>query len=151
MSTPAASGADAQRGPAAKLGLHAGQLVQSLDADGLADAGLLGDVTALTGEELVPAGSDDVVDVVLLWFRDLEGGDVDGLVDVLVDARRNLADAGVVWLMTPKSGREGHVEPSDIQEAVPTAGLAVTSTLSAAPAWTGSRLVAPKTARSARR
>jgi hypothetical protein len=131
--------------PASRLGIKPGSLVQSLissgDGDGDLDEELLADVVAVCGEELVPEDSDDVVDIVLLWWRD-EGDSADALVDALVDARRNLSDTGVVWLLTPKTGRDGHVEASDIQEAVPTAGLSVTSTLSAAPAWTGSRLVA---------
>jgi hypothetical protein len=117
-----------------------GSLVQSLGEDDGVDEELLNDVVAVCGEELVPEDSDDVVDIVLLWWR--ESDDTDALVDALVDARRNLSDTGVVWLLTPKTGREGHVEASDIQEAVPTAGLSVTSTVSAAPSWTGSRLVA---------
>jgi hypothetical protein len=56
----------------------------------------------------------------------------------------------VVWLLTPKAGRPGHVEPSEIAEAAPTAGLASTTTQSAGPDWTATRLVAPKAARSKR-
>ena len=50
----------------------------------------------------------------------------------------------VVWLMTPKPGREGHVTPADIADAAPTAGLQVTRTLSASKDWQGTRLVIPK-------
>jgi len=145
--------ADGQRGIAERLGVSAGTLVQSLGeepagGDGpAADANLLAEVARAAGEPLVPEDSDDVVDLVLLWWREDDGD----LVDALVDARRNLSEAGVVWLLTPKTGRPGHVEASDVQEAVPTAGLAQTSTVSAAPSWSGIRLVAPKTARSARR
>ena len=67
----------------------------------------------------------DVVDVVLMWWRE-EDGD---LVDALVDALTPLADGGYIWLLTPKAGRPGHVEPSDIGEAAPTAGLAQTSSV----------------------
>lgn len=35
--------------------------------------------------------------------------------------RTPLADTGVIWLLTPKAGRDGHVEPSDISESTPTA------------------------------
>ena len=145
MSTPA----DGQRGIAERLGVKPGSLVQSLgDAptgpgDLLGDADLLAEVARVAGEGLVPTDSDDVVDVVLLWWR-AEDGD---LVDALVDARRNLDEAGVVWLLTPKTGREGHVPASDVQEAAPTAGLSQTSTVSATASWSGIRLVAPKTAR----
>jgi hypothetical protein len=68
----------------------------------------------------------------------------------LVDAIGPLADNGVVWLLTPKVGRTGHIEPWDISEAAPTAGLSQTSTLSVGRDWSGVRLVAPKAARSKR-
>ena len=55
--------------------------------------------------------------------------------------------SGVVWLLTPKPGRDGHVDPSDISDAAPTAGLQATSTLSASKDWQGTRLVAPKASR----
>ena len=48
-----------------------------------------------------------------------------------------------MWLLTPKAGRDGHVEPSDIGEAAPTAGLSSTKSTSAAKDWSGTRLVAP--------
>src|SRR5829696_3145097 len=62
----------------------------------------------------------------------------------MMDALHPLADNGVIWLLTPKSGREGHVPPSDISEAAPTAGLSQTSSISAARDWSGARLVTPK-------
>ena len=49
-----------------------------------------------------------------------------------VDAITPLADHGVIWLLTPKAGRDGHVEPADIAEAAPTAGFQQTSTVNAA-------------------
>ena len=97
----------------------------------------------LIGTELVDEDYDDVVDVVLLWWRDDDGD----LVDALVDSIAILADQGVVWLLTPKPGRDGHVDPSDISDAAPTAGLQATSTLSASKDWQGTRLVAPKASR----
>jgi hypothetical protein len=81
--------------------------------------------------------------VVLLWWRDGDGD----LVDALVDALTPLADGGYIWLLTPKAGRPDHVEPSDIGEAAPTAGLSQTSSVSAARDWSGTRLVAPKARR----
>lgn len=140
----AAANAEGQRGLAERLGIQPGFLVQQIGDDEDVDHDLVDQIVARAGNELVAEDSDDVVDVVLLWFRDGDGD----LVDVLVDARRQLKDSGVIWLLTPKAGREGHVEPSDVLEAVPTAGLAQTSTLSVARDWTGSRLSAPKTGRS---
>jgi len=78
-----------------------------------------------------------------MWWREGDGD----LVDALVDSLTNLGDNGVVWLLSPKAGRDGHVEPSDIEEAAPTAGLSSTRSTSAAPEWSGTRLVAPKAAR----
>ena len=139
----------AQRGLAEKLGIEPGAVVQVVGSEGAdgqdVDRALLEDVAARAGTELVLTDdSDDVVDVVLLWWRDGDGD----LVDALVDSLTNLGDSGVVWLLTPKAGREGHVEPSDIDEAAPTAGLSSTRSTSAAPEWSGTRLVAPKAARS---
>jgi hypothetical protein len=141
--------AAAQRGLAEKLGIEPGAVVQVVGADSdtepVVDQSLLDDVVARTGNPLITTeDSDDVVDVVLLWWREDDGD----LVDALVDSLTNLADSGVIWLLTPKAGREGHVEPSDIDEAAPTAGLSSTRSTSAAPEWSGTRLVSPKAARS---
>ena len=135
-----------QRSLAERLGIQPGMLVQQLGHDGDSDDDLPASIVERTGNELVPEDSDDIVDVVLLWWRDGDGD----LVDALVDALTSLAAGGVVWLLTPKAGRDGHVEPSDISEAAPTAGLSQTSSVSAAPGWSGTRLVAPKTNRSKR-
>ena len=86
---------------------------------------------------------DDVVDVVIFWFR---SGD-DDLVEALMDAIHPLTDHGVIWLFTPKPGRVGHVEPEEIAESAPSAGLQVTSTISASQLWQGTRLVAPRSRR----
>ncbi|MCW2671096.1 MAG: hypothetical protein JWO27_2993 [Frankiales bacterium] len=138
----------APRGLAERLGIQEGQVVQVLgDTDDIDDE-LLGDVASRTGTELIHGDdTDEVVDVVLLWWRDGDGD----LVDALVDALTNLGDSGVVWLLTPKAGRDDHVEPSDIDEAAPTAGLSSTRSTSAAPEWSGTRLVSPKAARAKQR
>jgi hypothetical protein len=135
----------APRGLAEKLGIDPGAVVQVVGAGDDVDQEFLADVAGRTGTELITTDdSDDVVDVVLLWWREGDGD----LVDALVDSLTNLAESGVVWLLTPKAGREGHVEPSDIDEAAPTAGLSSTRSTSAAPEWSGTCLVSPKAARS---
>jgi len=138
--TATADNAEVQRNLAGKLGITAGQVVQEIGYDDDCDEDLRAGVVAVSGSELVDEDYDDVVDVALLWWRD-EDGD---LVDALVDAIAILADQGVVWLLTPKPGRDGHVESSDISDAAPTAGLQATSTISASREWQGTRLVAPK-------
>jgi hypothetical protein len=129
-----------------RLGLTSGQVVQEVGYDDDVDVDLRQGIEEITGAELVDEDYEETVDAVLLWWREDDGD----LVDALVDSLASLADGGVVWLMTPKSGRPGHVEPSDIGEAAPTAGLAQTSSISAAPDWSGTRLVAPKAARGKR-
>ncbi len=134
------------RGLAERLGVEPGMIVQVVGAENRdqVDAALLDDVAARAGTEMVFSDdSDEVVDVVLLWWREGAGD----LVDALVDSLTNLGDSGVIWLLTPKAGRDGHVEPSDIDEAAPTAGLSSTRSTSAAPEWSGTRLVSPKASR----
>lgn len=112
------------------------------------DTELLDDLVARTGTELIYSDdSDEMVDVVVLWWREGDGD----LVDALVDSLTNLGDSGVIWLLTPKAGRAGHVEPAEIDEAAPTAGLSSTRSTSAAPEWSGTRLVAPKASRAKQR
>jgi len=128
---------------AGKLGFKHGQLVQEFGYDDDVDDDLRESIEDVTGEELLDEDADDIVDVVLLWWRDEDGDLVDGLVDVLT----SVAEGGVIWLLTPKSGRPGHVEPSEIQEAAPIAGLHATKSISAGKDWAGTRLVAPSAGR----
>lgn len=131
------AGPATDRAAAKRLALSAGQVVQELGYDDDVDHDLREEVEAATGTELLDEGAQEVVDAVLLWWRDGDGD----LVDALVDALTTLDDAGVVWLLTPKAGRPGHVPPSDVEEAAPTAGLHSTSTVSPSRDWVAARLV----------
>ena len=142
MSATAGQAADGVRSLADRFGLGPGTVVMEMGYDDDVDHDLRDALTDRCGE-LVDEDTDEVVDAVLLWFREGDGD----LVDLLVDALGPLADNGVVWLLTPKAGRPGHVEPSDISEAAPTAGLQQTSTVNAGKDWSGARLVAPRAAR----
>ncbi|MEO3973260.1 DUF3052 domain-containing protein [Streptomyces sp. CAU 1734] len=132
--------AEERTNPAARLGFEPGQVVQEIGFDEDVDQDLREGIESVTGQDLVDEEYDDVADAVLLWFRD-EDGD---LTDALVDAIGLLEDGGVVWLLTPKTGRDGYVEPSDISEAAQTAGLSQTKSISIAKDWSGSRLLPPK-------
>jgi hypothetical protein len=132
-----------QRDLAERLGIKPGHVVQEIGYDDDCDEQLRENVEGLESVEFVDEDYDDVVDGVLLWWRDGDGD----LVDALVDAKTPLADGGYVVLLTPKTGRNGYVEPSEIGEAAPTAGLSQTSTISAGRNWSGTRLVAPKARR----
>ncbi len=128
---------------ALRLSLDSGLVVQEIGFDDDSDTALREGVVAIIGSDMVDIDFEDVVDVALLWFREDDGD----LTDSLVDAITPLADQGVVWLLTPKPGRDGHVEPEDISEAAQTAGLRQTSTISAGSNWQGTRLVAPRSKR----
>ncbi len=142
----AAAGDAGKLGVADKLGIEPGMVVQELGWDEDVDDDVRAAVEERIGGELLDEEADEIVDVVLLWWRD-EDGD---LVDVLVDAIGPLAENGVIWVLSPKTGRDGHVAPTDIAEAAPTAGLSQTSNVSVSDDWAGTRLVAPKAAKSRR-
>ncbi|MER5882423.1 DUF3052 domain-containing protein [Streptomyces sp. NPDC001941] len=132
--------AEERTNPAARLGFEPGQVVQEIGYDDDVDHDLREGIEALIGQELVDEDYDDVADVVLLWFRD-EDGD---LTDALVDAIGFLEDNGQIWLLTPKTGRDGYIEPSDINDASQTAGLTQSKSISVAKDWVGTRLASPK-------
>jgi hypothetical protein len=131
---------------AGKLGVEPGMVVQELGWDSDVDEAVRDAVEERAGDDLLDEDADDVIDLVLLWWRDGDGD----LVDALINAIGPLAENGVIWVLTPKTGRPGHVEPSDIAEAAPTAGLSQTSNITVSEGWVGSRLVAPKAAKSRR-
>jgi hypothetical protein len=132
--------AEERTNPAGRLGFEPGQVVQEIGYDDDVEQELREDIEAVIGQELVDEDYDDVADVVVLWFRD-EDGD---LTDALVDAIGLIEEGGQIWLMTPKTGRDGYIEPSDINEAAQTAGLSQTRSINAGKDWVGTRLVTPK-------
>jgi len=133
----------APNGPAARMGFAAGQVVLEIGDDDDVDSELQAAIEVAIGSPMVGDDFGEVADIVVLWWRDGDGD----LVDALVDGLSAITSGGVVWLFTPKAGRHGHVEPSEIGEAARTAGLSSTKSMSAAPEWAGTRLVAPKLGR----
>lgn len=124
-----------------RLGLTAGMVVQELGWDNDTDDDLRMQVEDAIDADMVDGDYGNVVDAVLLWWRDEDGDLVDGLVEALTD----LVGGGSIWLLTPKVGRPNSVDPSDISEAAPIAGLAQTTTATVSKDWTATRLIAPKT------
>lgn len=137
---------DSGRNYAQRLGIDNDQIVQELGWDDDTDDDIRADVEDACGNDLLDEDADEVVDVVLLWWRDGDGD----LVDRLMDAITPLAEDGTIWVLTPKTGKPGHVLPADIAEAAPTAGLMQTSSANLGN-WTGSRLVQPKSKAAGRR
>ncbi|MCB5164885.1 DUF3052 domain-containing protein [Streptomyces bambusae] len=132
---------------AARLGFQSDQVVQEIGYDDDADQDFREAIEDLIGNDLVDEDYDDVADAVLLWFREDDGD----LTDTLVDATELVEDNALILLLTPKTGRAGYVEPSDISEAAQTAGLSQTKSVSVGKEWSASRLVTPKAAKSGKR
>lgn len=120
-----------------RMGFEKGQLVLEVGHGPDSDEDLRKQITELIGEPLIEDTTSEVVDAVLIWFREDDGD----LTDELVDALTFLSETGPIWVLTPKVGREGHVEPSDIQDAANTAGLSQTSTIAVAPNWSATKIV----------
>jgi hypothetical protein len=140
VTTPAQS---ALQATVSRLGLTAGQVIQEFGYDSDVDDEFRFAVEDHTGTELEDEEYQDVTDVSLIWWRQDDGD----LVDAVVDALTNLGEGGSVVVLTLKSGRPGHVEASDIEEAATTAGLHTSGTVNACEDWTATKLVAPKTGR----
>lgn len=135
---PSAAGADNQVGN--RLGLSKGMVVQELGWDNDVDDSVREAIENTIDADMVDGDHGDVVDSVILWWRDGDGDLVDALVDTLTD----LVGGGTVWLLTPKVGRPESVDPSEITEGAPIAGLSTTTTFPISQDWTATRLVAPK-------
>ena len=128
-------------GPAARLGLTKGMVVQEVGWDADTDDELRVAIEDAIDADMVDSDYGNVVDAVVLWWRDEDGDLVDGLVDSLTD----LVGGGVIWLLTPKVGRPNSVDAADVAEAAPIAGLSQTTTVSVSKDWAATRLVTPKT------
>jgi hypothetical protein len=122
------------------MGFVAGELILEVGYGSDCDDVLRSEIVAITGTQLLEGETTEVVDAVIVWWRDGDGD----LVDELMDALTYLTETGPIWVLTPKLGRDGHVESSDIQDAAPIAGLSQTSTIALAQDWAGTRLVARK-------
>ena len=123
-----------------RLGLKTGMVVQELGWDEDVDDSVRVAIEDSIDADMVDGDYGDVVDAVVLWWRDGDGD----LVDALVDALTDLVGGGSVWLVTPKVGRANAVEPSEVAEAAPVAGLSTTTTVSVSADWAATKLVAPK-------
>ncbi len=118
-------------------------VVQEIGWDEDVDSDLRDEIMDLIDGEMLDEDAIEAVDVVLLWWRDDDGDVADGLVDALPD----LSNDGWIWLMTPKVGRDGFIEPSDLAEGAATAGLSLTTTVNVSADWQAHRVVRPKGSR----
>ena len=125
---------------AGRLGFAPDTVIQELGWDDDVDDDLRQAIELQCGNKLQDGDATEVVDGVILWWRDGDGD----LVDALVDSLQDLAEGGAIWLLTPKVGRPGYVSGADIGEAAPIAGLSTTTTSSASPEWSATRLSSHK-------
>jgi len=128
-------------GPAAKLGFKPGQVVQELGWDNDTDDDLRVSIEDAIDADMVDGEHGNVVEAVVLWWRDEDGDLVDGL----VDAKADLVGGGAIWLFTPRVGRPNAVDATEIAEAAPIAGLTQTTTATVSKDWQATQLVTPKT------
>ena len=138
--TQTGSGHTGEGSAASKLGFSKGMVVQELGWDSDTDDDLRISIEDAIDADMVDGDYGNVVDAVVLWWRDDDGDLVDGLVDSLTD----LVGGGAIWLLTPKVGRPGSVDPSDIAEAAPIAGLSQTTSAAVSKDWSATRLVTPR-------
>lgn len=134
-----ASGAAPAPSTVAALGIVPGLAVQELGWDTDVDEDLRSALLDVLDEDFVYEAIE-AVDVVVLWWRSDDGDLADGLVDALTD----LGASGSVWLFTPRVGRDGFVEASELDEAALTAGLARANGASVSRTWQAQKFVRPK-------
>ena len=124
------------------LGLAPGMVVEEVGWDEDVDATLRDDIMDIIDADMVEEALEGV-DAVVLWWRQDDGDVADGLVEAMTD----LAPTGYIWLMTPKVGRAGFIEASDLDEGAVTAGLALTGSANVSAEWQATKVVRPKSSR----
>jgi hypothetical protein len=122
------------------MGFAKGDLILEIGYTADSDDSLRAKIKAITETDFIQSDPTEVIDGVIIWWRDGDGD----LIDELMDALTFLSETGPIWVMTPKMGRPNYVEASEIQDAAPIAGLSVTSSIAIAADWTTTRLVARK-------
>ncbi|ROS73703.1 DUF3052 domain-containing protein [Cellulomonas sp. PhB143] len=132
-------GADADPRDASRLGFTKDQIIQEFGWGEDVDDGLRAAIEEITGAELVDEYYGDVSDGVVVWWRE-DDGDLADLTDILVDAQTVLDEGGLIWILTLKPGRSGHLGHGVVQEAATTAGLHATSTFSITDDWNATKL-----------
>ncbi|TQE42578.1 DUF3052 domain-containing protein [Corynebacterium phoceense] len=121
---------------ARKLGIEEGQVALELGWDEDCDPAISEAIEDVLGDDFLDEETDELCDVVVIWWREEDGDLVDGLVDAL----RPLADHGTIWLLTPGAGLSGTIAPGVIAESAQLAGLVQTKAERLGD-WQGSCLV----------
>ena len=88
-----------------RLALEPGELILEVGLDSDCDNEFRSATEKRTGTKFIEDATTEVVDAVILWWRDGDGD----LVDDLMDGLTYLKETGPIWLLTPKVNRDGHV------------------------------------------
>ena len=107
MSSTTGGEATQQSGAAARLGVTTGMVVQELGWDNDTDDEVRVAIEDAIDADMVDGDYGNVVDAVVLWWRDDDGD----LADALVDSKTDLVGGGAIWLLTPKVGRPERRRP----------------------------------------
>ncbi|WP_439678839.1 DUF3052 domain-containing protein [Embleya sp. MST-111070] len=126
---------------AQRMGIVPAMVVRELGWDDDTDDQIRAEIEDTIGDAMVDDETEDAVDAVLLWWR---AGDGD-LACELTDVVRALADPGAIWVLTPMTGKPGHVDRSEVAEEAHAAGLVRVATV-ALGAWSGNHLARPEPA-----
>jgi len=122
-----------------KLGFEAGQVVQELGWDDDVDEDLRQEVMDIIDGDMIE-DSLDAVAIVWLWLRPDDGDLAAGL----VDAMRDLSDAGFIVLVTPKVGRPGTIDPAALSDGTDTAGMVLPTSYDVSKDWQAHKIVRPR-------
>ncbi|MFI1582593.1 DUF3052 domain-containing protein [Embleya sp. NPDC020630] len=126
---------------AQRMGIVPAMVVREPGWDDDTDDRIRAEIQDTIGDAMVDDETDEAVDAVLLWWR---AGDGD-LTCELTDVVRALADPGAIWVLTPTTGKPGHVDRREVAEEAHAAGLVCVATV-ALGAWSGNHLARPEPA-----
>ena len=80
------------------MGFAKGEVVLEVGYGPDCDDELRAQIKGIVGTEFLEGATTDVVDAVLLWFREDDGD----LVDELMDAMTYLSETGPIWVLTQR-------------------------------------------------
>ncbi|MFD8705367.1 DUF3052 family protein [Kitasatospora sp. NPDC059648] len=119
---------------ALRLGFEHGMVVREVGYDDDIDQGLHDSVDVIASQDLLDLDWDGLADAVIFWFRDEDDDDLASMLGYALDL---LGERGMIWLLTPKAGRTGHVQPGVIETAARARGLSRSWTTGVAEHWDG--------------
>ena len=85
------------------MGFTKGDLILEIGYAADCDDSLRAKIKGFTDTEFIQVDPTEVIDGVLLWWRDGDGD----LIDELMDALTFLSETGPIWVMTPKMSCDG--------------------------------------------